>query len=102
MYRYRVTARADSNTSPGGRKIEFLDRQYMSCNYNEVMRGFGMQRINGGINYRYICCRLAGSADAGFQNQLSAAVAANAAEILHQQSVIAEAQSVTVCMCLLL
>ena len=73
----------------------------MSCNYNEVMRGFGMQRINGGINYRYICCRVAGSADAAFQSQLNAALAANAAEIAHQQSVISSAQSVQVCMIML-
>jgi len=78
----------------GGDKIEFLDRQYISCNYNEVLRGFGLKRYNGGINYRYICCRLPGSADAAFQNRLSAANAANAAEIAHQESVISEAQGV--------
>ena len=66
----RYTGRTDDGG--GGDKIEFLDRQSLSCTSQEVMRGFGLQRHDGGIRYHFICCLVVGSADVEFHSQLSA------------------------------
>jgi hypothetical protein len=79
----------------GGSKVEFLDRQHVSCGSNEVLQAFGIERIDGDkLRYKFTCCRVPGGSDAAYQARKQAAIDRNNAEMARLEGVITAAQAV--------